>query len=260
MPEAVFSDGHSITYESHGQGTPVLLLHPANATRRAWSDLGWIGALTRRGHRAVTIDSRGFGESDSVDHPDHLRLGTSSLDIIAVLDVLRIGSAHLCAFSLGAAQALRFALDHPARVDSLVLGGLAVGPLAQVGLYLSGTAEAARTQALTEIQSALRKATGASRSYFVAVQALLSTIPLHPVTPSGIDVPILGVAGATDPYNPAGLYRALLSGGAAIDIAIIPHAGHGSCFTHPQFRELATAFVTEKAGRPTPLSPPVVKR
>lgn len=251
MREAVSSDGFRIRYESIGRGIPVLLLHPANATRRAWSDLGWVEALTRRGHRAVTIDSRGFGESDAVGNPDHLRPGTSSLDITAVLDALEIGSAHLCAFSLGAAQALRFALDHPARVDSLVLGGLAVGPLAQVGLYLSATAEAARSQAPTEIQRPLLKASGASGAYFLAVRELLSTIPLSPMTPSRIEVPILGVSGTADPYDPPALYRTLLTGGACIEISIIPSAGHGSCFKHPEFRALAMEFVTAQAGRPT---------
>ena len=178
---------------------------------------------------------------------DHLGLGTSSLDIAAVMDALEIDAAHLCGFSLGAAQALRFAIDQPTRVISIVLGGLAVGPLAQVGLHLSPTAEAAQTEALAQIQRPLAKASGEAQAYFLAVQALLSATPLTRITPSELRVPILGVSGATDPYDPPALFRTLLRGGARIEIQIVTAAGHGSCFTHPDFRMRATEFVTAQA-------------
>ncbi len=242
MPEVVSSDGLRISYESFGRGVPVLLLHPANATRRAWSDLGWVDALASLGHRPVVLDSRGFGESDRVSGPDHLTPGTSTLDVTAVMDALGIDHAHLCGFSLGAAQALRFVLDQPTRVESLVLGGLALGPLAQVGLHLSPTTEVARKGALAQVERPLLKASGDARAYFLAVQALISTAPLSPIPPREIGVPILGLSGAADPYDPSALYRALLAGGAAIEIDIIPEAGHGSCFTHPSFRERAKAM------------------
>jgi pimeloyl-ACP methyl ester carboxylesterase len=251
MPEVASSGGFRIGYESFGRGLAVLLLHPANATREAWSYLGWAEALTSAGHRVVTVDSRGFGGSDRVSSPGQLAPGTSSLDISAVMDALEIDSAHLCGFSLGAAQALRFVLDQPPRVRSLVLGGLAVGPLAQMGLHLSASAEAARTEALVQVLRPLEKASGEARAYFLAVQGLLSATPLLPITPSNLRVPILGVSGAADPYDPPALYRTLSSGGARIEISSIPGVGHGTCFTHPNFRKLATQFVVAQAGRRT---------
>ncbi len=250
VAEAVCRDGLRIGYESSGRGSPVILLHPANATRRAWSDLGWVDALTSLGHRAVALDSRGFGGSSRVGGSEDLRPGTSSLDIAAVMDALAIESAHVCGFSLGAAQGLRFTLDQPTRVKSLVLGGLAVGPLAQVGLHLSRTAEAARAEALTQIRRSLEKASGAARAYFLAVQALLSTIDLIPLTPSTLGVPMLGVSGASDRYDPSALYRTLRDGGACIEIFSVAEAGHGTCFTHPEFRRIGTRFVAGQAGRP----------
>jgi pimeloyl-ACP methyl ester carboxylesterase len=251
MPETVSSDGFRIGYDSFGHGHSVLLLHPANATRHAWVHLGWIDALDSVGHRLVTLDSRGFGSSDRVSSPDHLTPGTSSLDISAVMDALEIHRAHLCGFSLGAAQALRFALDQPARVMSLVVGGLAMGPLAQVGLHLSPSAEAARSEALRQIRRPLENSSGEARAYFLIVQALLSRAPLRPITSSDLCVPILGISGVADPYDPPVLYGALLSGGARIEISTIPEVGHGSCFTHPGFRTLAARFVAAQAGRPT---------
>jgi len=249
MPEVISGDGLRVGYDSFGSGLAVVLLHPANATRRAWSDLGWVDALASFDLRVVTLDSRGFGSSDRVRSPDQLAPGTSSLDLNAVLDALELQTVHLCGFSLGAAQALRFALDHPARVKSLVLGGLALGPLVQMGLHLSPTAEAARTEALLQVRRPLEKASGEARAYFEAVRVLLSEVPLRAITPAELGVPILGVSGAADPYDPPALYRALLDGGARIEWAVVPEAGHGSCFTHPDFCALAAPFLDTQAGR-----------
>jgi len=132
MPNVVSKDGLRIHFEASGSGVPVVLLHPANATCRSWIDLGWFELLQSRGCRAVTLDARGFGESDDVATPEQLSPGTSTDDIASVMDALGIQSAHLCGFSLGAAAAVRFSVDKPARVDSLILGGLALGPLDRV--------------------------------------------------------------------------------------------------------------------------------
>lgn len=251
MPEVVSSDGFRIACRSFGSGIAVLLLHPANATRRSWSDLGWIDALVSAGHRVITMDSRGFGDSDRVCGPVQLASGTSSLDIDAVMDALEIRTAHVCGFSLGAAQALRLVLDRPARVESLVLGGLAAGPLAQMGIHLSSGTGAARAEALRQMRRPLDKSSGEARAYFEAVRALLSSVSLRAIEPSKLRAPILGIAGAADPYDPQSLYRALLDDGAPIEVVIIPDLGHGSCFTHPSFRELAIQFVVTQAGRQT---------
>ena len=248
MPEAASRDGLRIRYESFGSGPAVVLLHPANATRRAWADLGWVEELSSLGLRVVTLDARGFGGSAAVSDPAHLGPGSSTADIAAVLAALEIEAAHLCGFSLGAAHALRFSHDHPERVKSLVLGGLAVGPLAQVGLHLSPHAGLARREALRQIERPLSKATPEAREYLRAVQELLSTIELAPVAVASLRFPILGVSGDADPYDPPALYRALHAQGASIESAIIPGAGHGTCFTHPDLRARATRFIASRAG------------
>jgi hypothetical protein len=112
-----------------------------------------------------------------------------------------------------------------------------------MGLHLSASVEAARTQALAQVHRPLEKASGAARAYFLAVQGLLSAAPLRPIAPSDLRVSILAVSGDVDPYDPRALYQTLLRGGARIEIVGIPGVGHGTCFSHPRFRELATRFV-----------------
>jgi pimeloyl-ACP methyl ester carboxylesterase len=245
MPHTVSSDSVRIYYESFGRGVPAVLLHPANATSRAWNDLGWIDALRSVQCRPVLLDLRGFGESDPVINPDQLSPATSTNDIAAVLNALQIKRAHFCGFSLGAASALRFAVDRPARVQSLALGGLAVGPLVQVGLYLGATAEQARRAALTQLERPLQRASGSARTYFGLVRELLSSVELRPIVASDLRFPMLGVSGAADSHDSASLYRALRAQGARIRMEAISDVGHGGCFADPRFRECVINFLAE---------------
>ena len=241
MPDVACRDGFRIHVEVSGGGVPVILLHPAHATCRSWIELGGFAQLRSRGFLAVALDARGFGDSDRVTSPEELSPGTSTDDIDSVLDALGVQSAHLCGFSLGAASAVRFAVDQPGRVDSLVLGGLALGPLVQVGLYLGRGPEDARRQALAQLDR-VKHTSLQEASYFNAVRAVVSGTPLSNLSAADLNLPILGVAGEADRHNPAALYEEMRAAGARIELKIIPNAGHGSCFTHADCRQAALDF------------------
>src|SRR5438046_4762158 len=72
-----------------------------------------------RDFRVTVFDLRGHGRSQITPSgytPDNL-----AVDLACLLDQLGIGSAHLLAHSFGGVVALRFALQRPERVRSLVL-------------------------------------------------------------------------------------------------------------------------------------------
>ncbi len=242
MPDVVSKDGLRIHFETSGSGVPAILLHPAHATCRSWIELGWFESLQSRGCQAVSLDARGFGESDDVTSPEQLSPGTSTDDIASVMDTLGIQSAHLCGFSLGAAAAVRFSVDQPARVDSLVLGGLALGPLVQVGLFLGARREEARRQALGQLDR-VQHTSSRRATYFSSVRAVMSATPLRYLAAADLSLPILGVAGEEDRHDPVALYEALRAAGARIRLRIIPNVGHGTCFPHPEFRQAALDFI-----------------
>lgn len=82
---------------------------------------GWEPVLRklRRHFRLVLVDNRGSGRSD-------LPAGSFSVadmagDIVAVLDRAGIRRAHVAGVSLGGMVAQELAIDHPERVDGLVL-------------------------------------------------------------------------------------------------------------------------------------------
>src|SRR5207248_8334642 len=80
---------------------------------------GWtIDALAGR-CRVVALDFRGNGRSDAPD--ERMRMGVFVDDAVALLDELRVESAHAYGQSFGGMVAQDLALDHPDRVRSLIL-------------------------------------------------------------------------------------------------------------------------------------------
>jgi 3-oxoadipate enol-lactonase len=65
------------------------------------------------------VDNRGLGRSVARRKPH--TLADYSADLAELLDELRLDRAHVLGLSLGGIIAQRFAIDHPSRVDRLVL-------------------------------------------------------------------------------------------------------------------------------------------
>ncbi len=113
------SAGVRVSGEQHGEGPAVVLLHGLTATRR-YVVMGSRG-LERSGHRVVAYDARGHGHSSPAATPDAYAYDVLADDLGAVLDGLGIERAVLVGASMGAQTALRFALNHPGRVEALGL-------------------------------------------------------------------------------------------------------------------------------------------
>lgn len=110
MP-VMITDRTSIDYDVHGDGPPLVLIGGLGFGRWAW--FKQVPALSRH-FRVITFDIRG-----EVD----LREGVSDLarEVVALLEHLRIGKAHVLGTSLGGFVAQELALKRPDLVDRLVL-------------------------------------------------------------------------------------------------------------------------------------------
>ena len=115
--------------EEGGTGAPVALLHGLTATRR-YVVMG-SRALERSDHRVVMYDARAHGQSSGGSDYGYQRLAK---DLLTVLDDRGIQSATLAGASMGAHTIVRFALDHPERVNSLVIMTPAFAPDRDPGL------------------------------------------------------------------------------------------------------------------------------
>src|SRR5712672_3677505 len=77
-------EGVTLVADRIGKGRPVVLLHGAGQTRGSWRRAAQ--ALADRGRQAITLDTRGHGESDwaTGDYDFELFVG----DLRAVIDTL----------------------------------------------------------------------------------------------------------------------------------------------------------------------------
>lgn len=122
-------DGLAIHGEAAGEGPPIVLCHGLTATRR--SVVHGSRALERAGHRVVSYDARGHGESDPAPAGEGYGYPELVGDLEAVL-ATEAGEAPvvLVGHSMGAHTALAYALERPERVAGLV----AIGPVYSVPL------------------------------------------------------------------------------------------------------------------------------
>jgi 3-oxoadipate enol-lactonase len=94
----------------------VVLSNSLGATRAMWDPQ--VPALAER-FRVVTYDTRGHGESPAPTGP--YTLDDLVDDVVAVLDEVGAGRAHVVGLSLGGMTAMRLAAREPDRVDRLAL-------------------------------------------------------------------------------------------------------------------------------------------
>lgn len=114
MP-TVDNNGTTIYYEVHGDGSPIVFVHGSGGHHAAW----WQQVVALRDeHAVVTLDLRGFGNSDKDETYDSLNFPG---DIVAVLEDADLTDAVLVGQSIGAAAALKAALRIPERVRGVIL-------------------------------------------------------------------------------------------------------------------------------------------
>jgi pimeloyl-ACP methyl ester carboxylesterase len=103
-------------YDVHGDGDPLVLLHPGGYDSRAWdASRDTLGAR----FRMFTPDRRGHGRTPDVDGPISYEL--MARDTIAFMAKVVGGPAHVLAMSDGVPVALLVALHRPDLVRRLVL-------------------------------------------------------------------------------------------------------------------------------------------
>jgi len=91
-------------YEDHGAGPPVVLIHGYPLSGRAWDRQ--VPALLAAGHRVITYDRRGFGNSSqpAADYD----YDTFAADLNALLEALDLRGAVLVGHSMGTGEVTRY--------------------------------------------------------------------------------------------------------------------------------------------------------
>ena len=105
-------------YEDAGSGPPVVLIHGYPLSGRAWDKQ--VSVLLEAGHRAITYDRRGFGQSSQPT--SGYDYDTFAADLKTLMDKLDLQEATLVGHSMGTGEVTRYLGNYgSARVARAVL-------------------------------------------------------------------------------------------------------------------------------------------
>jgi len=109
---------HPATAQEKGA---VVFIHGSGPGASGWSNFKQnVSAFQEAGFRCIVYDQWGYGLTDKPQDIDHT-LDFFVEGLLALLDGIGLPTATLVGNSLGGAVALGAALDHPKRVDKLIL-------------------------------------------------------------------------------------------------------------------------------------------
>ncbi|MEU7055961.1 alpha/beta fold hydrolase [Streptomyces sp. NPDC046197] len=112
-------DGALLTYDDQGprdgDGVPLVFIHGWTADRHRWDHQMEHFSVERR---VIRLDLRGHGESGGAGSRT---IAEPARDVVTLLDHLKVDRCVLIGHSMGGMIAQTIALDHPDRVERLVL-------------------------------------------------------------------------------------------------------------------------------------------
>jgi len=256
------TSGHTTSglyYECTGTGEDVVILIPAfSMDLRMWADQV---ALLRDSARVITYDLRGHGRSTAPMEPY-----SSVDDLAALMDELKVDSAHLVGLSNGARIALDFALAQPSRVRSLVLASPGVGGFTGGDFsYMAPVIDAVRAGDFTRAAQLwaatplMQVEDSAAAARILTMSRDNSSIWSHPTNPERmpdppaiarlgeVSVPVQVIVGERDMPDLRGLAETIARTIPGARLEIILGAGHMVNLAAPDaFNAALTSFLAER--------------
>lgn len=120
--QTVSVHGNPVRFREEGEGSAVVLIHGIGRSLEDWNEQHQL--LAGQGHRVVSVDLAGYGESAPLEQtyslPALARFLEGFLDAVGITE-----PSHLVGNSLGGAVAMALAVQSPQRVRSLVLANSA---------------------------------------------------------------------------------------------------------------------------------------
>ena len=258
MPTASVN-GIELYYESHGDGSAVVLLHGAAGNHLSWFQQ--VPVISER-FRCVTLDHRGFGASADATSESGARFVD---DLEALLDALGVREVSLVAQSMGGRTALGFAVRHPDRVRALVLADTSASiewpelteRLAQLREERGGNAGALTSRAIGR-RFRTRNPVGAFLYEQVAGQNPpgaadrargAKAVPVTREQLAALEVPTLFIVGGDDVLTPPEILRTMHAALPGSTLIEVPGCGHSVYFEQPDvFNAAVLDFIDAQTG------------
>ncbi|GLZ31926.1 oxidoreductase [Lentzea sp. NBRC 105346] len=220
-------------WDTGGNGTPIVLLHPASGSGQSWPYQQPFFA--KAGYRVIGYSRRGHYRSDAgpAGNP-----GTGSGDLHRLVEALGLSKLHVIGAAAGGGVALDYAVSHPDRVLSLVLAGSLTGISAPDYTALIGRLRPAGFNALPaefrELGPAYRAADpdGTARWLEIQKRAVGTNVSqpnANTITWATIEafrVPTLLMWGDADLYTPPPVQRVLAGHFPRVETVVANECGH----------------------------------
>ena len=270
MPK-VTVNGTGISYESDGEGFPLVLCYCRGGNASMWAPQ--VEAFSRN-YRFIRFEPRGHGKSDAPQDPLAYGLDRSVGDLLGLLDHLGVEKAYVGGLSMGGGITTRFTLLHPERVAALLVidSGSATGhphresvrrSTARVReLAFSEGMEAVAQYSIREVDSfAGRAARGPEEAegmldmlraltphgYVYSLEAL-DQAPVFDDRLCEIEAPTLCIAGDEDPaLEDVRFVHSQIEGS---ELVVVPGAGHFANLDQTESLQQGGARLPGEGGRP----------
>jgi pimeloyl-ACP methyl ester carboxylesterase len=253
-------------WDTGGDGETVVLCHPASQGNQIWGYQQ--PAFARAGYRVIAYCRRGVYRSEKGPEGDP---GTTTGDLLNLMDGLGIARAHVLGAAAGGITALAFAVAHPDRVLSLVLAGTIFSPAEDEWrtmygrLGLAAARQAVSTDFL-ELGPTYRALNPLGTARFVALEheakangvvAQSSGVAVTWRALEKMIVPTLLATGEADLYAPPPLQNLMAQHLRVHELATLREVGHAAYWEAPEvFNALVLDFLARhrqlECARPAP--------
>lgn len=261
MPKAAV-DGIEIYYETFGKGPPLLLVPGLGGVGNYWAPQ--IAAFSRL-FTVIVHDHRGTGQSTRSEISYSVEQMTR--DLLGLMNALEIDKAHLVGHSTGGAIGQTIAIEHPDRIDKLVL----YSTWTKCDPFMRRIFEIRKTLLLNSGIEAYIKATPVflfpdwwinqnADAFEKADRDLITAFPSAKIAASRCDAVMnfdrvnllaeiqacpLVLCAADDFLTPAYFSRELAEKIPGAELKILPRGGHCVSQTQPEnFNEAVLSFLT----------------
>lgn len=236
-------NGINISYRDEGSGLAVIFIHGFPLNQTMWDDQ--VAALKDR-FRVITVDLRGFGQSDVPDGP--YAMSQMADDIRGLMRVIGLERAVLAGLSMGGYVSLAFYRKHPEAVQAMVLADTrAVADNAEgrerrmksaekaelsgskaiaddmVAVALGATTLKDRPEVVRRMREMAESS--APQAIAAAQRGMAERLDSRDLL-AAIDFPVLIICGEEDTLTPLAESEALKQSIPGSKLVVIPAAGH----------------------------------
>jgi pimeloyl-ACP methyl ester carboxylesterase len=227
-------------WDTGGNGTLVVFLHPASGSALVW--LYQQPVFAKGGYRVIAYSRRNYYNSDLVpeDNP-----GIGSEDLHNLIEFLGVKKFHAVASAAGGSVATDYAFSHPERLLSLTVSSAARdGYIAEIAARIRPKETESLPRWYWELGPSYRAANPDGIQKWLELNHRSETGKgarqklANVVTPAKLEtlkVPTLLMTGAADPATPPSIMRMIARHVPDNEVAIAPESGHSIYWEQPEF-------------------------